>query len=256
MSFFKRAKTRYILHRHAIKHEAWHAVIESLRILHGLSAVEKAHLRELSTLFIHRKCFIGINLPITDEMRVIVAAQACLPILGLGLELLSGWTDIVIYPAAFQVSRDEMDDYGVVHHRERLLSGEAWSRGPVILSWDDVERDVGNSRQGRNVIIHEIAHKLDMLDGSSNGMPPLHYKMPIPEWTSALTEAYEQLRQKIEHHDRVCINPYAATSPAECFAVFSEYFFSAPEVLHVYFADVYQQLCLYYRQEPWGRYQG
>ena len=251
MNFVKRFKTRYILHRYAIKPNVWHAVIERLELLHRLSAVEKAHLRSLSTLLLHEKRFIGVGITITDDMRVTVAAQACLPILYLGLDLLSAWTDILIYPTAFFVNREQVDEYGVVHPQERLLSGEAWSRGPVILSWSDIEQDIRECHQGHNVIIHEIAHKLDMLDGSSNGMPPLHFKMPIPEWTAALSEAYRTLQQHVQHHERTCVNPYAASSPAEFFAVFSEYFFTAPDVLSRHFPLVYRQLAQYYRQEPY-----
>lgn len=253
MNFFNRAKIVYILHRYAIEHDLWREVTEELKVLHGLSAVEKAHLRELSTLFLHQKNMIGINLPVTEKMRVIVATQACLPILHLGLSLLTNWTDIIIYPAAFYISRDETDSCGVVHHQERLLSGEAWSRGPMILSWDDVEWDMQNGSHGHNVIIHEIAHKLDMLNGKSNGMPPLHSGMSIPAWTAALSQAYEVLQQRLAHHHRLCVDPYAASSPAEFFAVFSEYFFCAPDILRTHFDDVYQQLRLYYRQAPLSR---
>lgn len=253
MNFIRRAKTRYILHRYAIQHDLWHTATGPLEILRGLSTVEKAHLRELSTLFLHQKTIIGVKMPLTAEMRVTVAAQACLPILYLGLEVFSGWTDMLIYPTAFYVDRDEIDDCGVVHHQERLLSGEAWSRGPVIVSWDDIKRDIQHSHLGHNVIIHEIAHKLDMLDGSSNGMPPLHFKMPIPNWTAALSDAYAGLRQNLERHRQVYVDPYAVHSPAEFFAVFSEYFFCAPEVLHTHYPQVYEQLQLYYRQDPLKR---
>ena len=254
MNFLKRLQTRYILHRYAIHHDIWQAATEELRLLHGLSAVEKAHLRELSSLFLHQKTLIGINIAIIEAMRITIAAQACLPILHLGLGLLSGWSDIIIYPSAFYAARDEMDDYGVVHHRERILIGEAWSRGPMVLSWDDIAHDRLQGYQGHNVIIHEIAHKLDMLDGSSNGMPPLHYRMSIPEWTSAFSKAYAELNQTLEHHHRSCVNAYAASSPAEFFAVFSEYFFCAPELLLMHFPKVYEQLRLYYRQDPVSRH--
>ncbi|MGR8932522.1 MAG: M90 family metallopeptidase [Gammaproteobacteria bacterium] len=253
MSFFKRLQTRYVLHRYAIRHDIWQVVTEPLPVLQGLSAVEKAHLRELSTLFLRQKNIIGVEIEIAETIKVTIAAQACLPILQLGLGLLSGWSDIVVYPSAFYTQRDETDEYGIVHHRERLLSGEAWSRGPLVLSWGDIENDRLYGRRGHNVIIHEIAHKLDMLDGSSNGMPPLHYKMPIPEWTSTLSKAYDELHRILQHHQRSCINPYAASSPAEFFAVFSEYFFCAPDVLKIHFSDVYSQLSYYYRQDPFGR---
>jgi len=251
MNIFKRARIRYILHRYAIPHDQWLDATESLPVLQGLTAVEKAHLRELATLFIHEKQFVGVQeIQLTDAMCLIIAAQACLPVLKLGPGCLSGWIDIVVYPGAFMVSREERDAAGVVHHEERALIGESWSRGPLILSWDEVQRDILEIQSGRNVVIHEIAHKLDMLNGPADGFPPLHYGMPVNEWTTKLSTAYESLVRRVEHHHRACINPYAATSPAEFFAVISEYFFCAPETLNTHFADVYQQLRIYYRQNP------
>ena len=251
MNIFKRARTRYILHHHAIAHGLWAEVTEKLAILQGMTAVEKAHLRELATLFLHEKQFFGAQeLPLTDTMCLIIAAQACLPALGLGIDSLSGWTGIIVYPGAFRINRDDRDAAGVVHHQEQALIGESWSRGPLIVSWDDVARDMQEKQSGRNVVIHEIAHKLDMLNGPADGYPPLHHGMVITEWSTSLSAAYESLVQRVEHHHRACINPYAATSPAEFFAVISEYFFCAPEILHTHFADVYQQLQLYYRQNP------
>ena len=251
MNIFKRARIRYILHRHAIAYCLWSEVTEKLPVLQGMTAVEKAHLRELTTLFLQEKRFVGVQgLQLTDAMCLMVATQACLPALSFGMGCLSGWIDIIVYPGAFLISRDEMDSAGVVHHQERALVGESWSRGPLIFSWEDVERDSQGVQPGRNVVIHEIAHKLDMLNGPTDGFPPLHYRMPIAEWTSALSAAYESLAQRIEHHHRICINPYAASSPAEFFAVISEYFFCEPEILQNHFADVYHQLVLYYRQNP------
>lgn len=255
MNFLKRVKTRYILHRYSIPHDLWLAVTGELRLLQGMSPVEKAHLRELSTLFLHQKRFLGAGITISEEMRISIAAQACLPVLAMGMGLLTGWTGIIIYPAAFRINRDEMDEFGIVHHNDGILSGEAWARGPVILSWEDIKRDMQGLHPGHNVIIHEIAHKLDMLNGRANGMPPLHTTMRAPQWTAALSDAYEQLQQRLQHQHRVCVNPYAATSPAEFFAVFSEYFFCAPEILRTNFAGVYEQLRLYYRQDPFARCQ-
>ncbi|NOR81337.1 MAG: hypothetical protein GQ529_10990 [Methyloprofundus sp.] len=253
MNFFKRAKTRYILHRYAIKHNLWDSVTNSLQLLQGMSSVEKAHLRELSTVFLQQKRIIGVEVQITEKMRVIIAVQACLPVLTLGIGLLSGWTDIIIYPSAFRVSRNEVDELGIVHHNERILSGEAWSKGPVILSWDDIERDLQGIHPGHNVIIHEISHKLDMLNGVANGMPPLHVSMQSTQWAGILNSAYQLINQRLENHQNICINSYAATSPAEFFAVFSEYFFCAPDIVNTHFADVYQLLQKYYRQDTLSR---
>lgn len=251
MNIFKRARIRYILHRHAVPHKLWLDIVESLTVLQGMSSVEKACLRELSTLFLYEKNFVAARgLTLTQSMRVIIAAQACLPLLRLGFNCLSGWTDIIVYPGAFRVSRDSVDAAGVVHHQEQVLSGESWSRGPLILSWADVERDMLESHSGRNVVIHEMAHKLDALNGSSNGFPPLHSDMPIPRWTEVMSHAYQSLTLGLEQHCHAFINPYAASSPAEFFAVISEYFFCAPETLHSHFAEVYRQLQCYYRQNP------
>ncbi len=256
MNIFKRARIRYILHRHAIAHSLWSEVTGKLTVLQGMTAVEKAHLRELTTLFLREKQFTGVQgFQLTDTMCLFIAAQACLPALGLGIGCLSGWTEIIVYPGAFRISRDDRDAAGVVHHQEQALIGESWSRGPFIVSWDDVERDMQGKESGRNVVIHEIAHKLDMLNGPADGYPPLHQCMAVTKWSTALNAAYEGLVRQVEHHHRICINPYAATSPAEFFAVISEYFFCAPEILHTHFADVYQQLQLYYRQNPLLRQQ-
>ena len=251
MNIFKRAYIRYILHRHAIPHDLWTEATEKLVVLQGMTAVEKAHLRELTTLFLHKKQFLGVQeLQLTDAMCLLIAAQACLPVLGLGIDCLSGWTEIIVYPSAFRTNRDERDSAGVVHHQEQALIGESWSRGPLILSWDDVERDLQGKQPGRNVVIHEMAHKLDVLNGPADGFPPLHQGMALIEWSTSLSAAYESLIQRVEHHQHACINLYAATSPAEFFAVISEYFFCAPEILHKHFVDVYLQLQHYYRQNP------
>jgi len=254
VNIFKRARVRYILYRHAIPHSIWQETEEKLAILHGMTSVEKAHLRELTTLLMHDKNFVGVQgLQLGDAMRVIIAAQACLPILQLGLGCLSGWTDVIVYPEAFRVSRDATDEVGVVHHQEQVLIGEAWSQGPLIVSWADVERETREVDSGRNVVIHEIAHKLDALNGSCNGFPPLHKGMSIPQWTEAFSEAYRSLVEGLEHRHFTDIDPYAATNPGEFFAVMSEYFFCSPEILHAHFAEVYRQLQLYYRQDPLSR---
>jgi len=256
MNIFRRAWTRYVLHRHPIKHDSWEAVTGRLSLLQGLTAVEKAHLRELSTLFLHDKRIFGAQgFEVTEAMRIQVAATACLPILHMGIRLFSAWSDVVIYAEAFRVRRDEIDEMGIVHQQDQVLSGEAWSRGPVILSWYDIEQDTQRGHMGHNVIIHEIAHKLDMLDGSANGIPPLHVAMPVPPWTETFSSAYALLNESLDQHQPVSVDPYAATNPAEFFAVFSEYFFCAPDILHTHFSDVYRQLQLYYRQDPLSRMQ-
>ncbi len=254
LSFLKRTRTRYILQRYAINHHLWEQATGTMYFLEGMSSAEKTRLRELSTLFLHYKKFIGVDISVTPIMRVTIAAQACLPIFSLGLGLLGGWNSIIIYPGAFQISRNETDEYGIVHHSKRILIGEAWLNGSLVLSWDNIVRDLHQPHQGYNVVIHEIAHKLDMLNGRANGMPPLPDDMQREQWSEILGNAYELLNQRLDRHQRICVNAYASISPAEFFAVFSEYFFCAPEILQPHFTDVYHQLRLYYRQDTLVRH--
>ncbi len=255
MKLFPRYHALRILRRHPIADEAWFGVTRRIDLVQALAPVERARLRELATLFLHAKRFTGVQgLTITDDIRISVAAQACLEILNLDPDAFIGWVEIVVYPGAFRVARETRDEDGIVHEEANALSGESWSRGPVILSWEDICRDSFSPRPGRNVVIHEFAHKLDMLNGRANGMPPLHPDMPITDWTAALSEAFDRLRCRVEHHHRPHINAYAATNAAEFFAVICEYFFTAPETLHKYCPEVYRQLETYFQQDTLERY--
>ncbi len=250
MKWLEHLRIRYTLSHHPVPHEAWETLMRDAVIFSGLSAVERAHLRELTTLFLHRKSFDGAQgLVLTIEMRLAVAAQACLLILKLGLEYYDGWVEIVIYPGAFQVTRDDADADGLVSLQQQTLSGESWFRGPVILSWDDVAAGLAGVHPGHNVVVHEFAHKLDMLNGSANGMPPLRTDMVRQQWTDGFSDAYDYLQQQlVQHHPG--LNAYGATAPAEYFAVVSEYFFTDPQTLCQQAPEVYEQLQLFYRQNP------
>jgi len=253
MKSFKRYQTLRILQKHPIPDRDWRAVSDRLPLLQHLTSGEKAELRKLTTLFLHDKHFNGVQgMVVTPEVRITIASQACVEILKLGLDAFSGWVEIVVYPGAFRISREQTDELGLVSMDANVLSGEAWGQGPVILSWEDVARDSFARHPGRNVVIHEFAHKLDMLNGRANGMPPLHPAMPIQDWTDALGTAYHNLLQRLERGQQALINPYAATNPAEFFAVICEYFFTAPQLLHEYEPAVYQQLRAYFLQDPLG----
>ena len=232
----------------------WHAAVDGLTCLRGLSAVERARLRVRVTWFLQHKTLNGVQgLELSPAMRIQIAAQACLPILNLGTEYFDGWYEVIVYPGSFRVPRSFEDDAGVVSESEQILSGEAWERGPVILAWSDIEQDRYDTDTTSNVIIHEFAHKLDMLNGSANGMPPLHAEMSRPTWTRAWTTAYAALRHRLARHETPTIDPYGETDPAEFFAVASEYFFTAPWSLLDEFPAVYEQLRQFYRQDPAAR---
>lgn len=245
----RRWRMRRILRRNPIPQDVWHGVTREIALLRGLDAVQMAHLRVLATWFLHHKSINGVQgLTVTLPMRVMVAAQACLLILNLDVDYFDNWVEVTIYPGAFRTNREQTDAIGLVHRETRVLTGEAWLQGPVILSWDDVERDAYDCQPGRNVVLHEFAHKLDGRNGATNGMPPLRGGMSRKTWSEALSSAYDALRLQLAVGEPVLINPYAATSPAEFFAVLTEYFFTAPDILEHCCPTAYRQLALFYRQ--------
>jgi MtfA peptidase len=203
-------------------------------------------LKDLALLFLAEKQLTAVHgLALTDAMRVSIAAQACLPILELGLDWYSGWTGVVIYPGDFRVRRSEVDEDGVVHEWQDDLAGEAMPRGPVVLSWDATQNDPYT-----NVVIHEFAHKLDMLDGVADGRPPLHPGMDARAWRRAFDEAYQGFCDAVERGRDTWLDPYAAEHPSEFFAVISEAFFEDPRETRRRYPEVYDQLKLFYRQDP------
>jgi Mlc titration factor MtfA (ptsG expression regulator) len=219
-----------------------------IAVLQGLDAVQMAHLRELTTWFLHNKAINGVQgLGVTQAMRVAVAAQACLLILNLDIDCFDDWVEVILYPGAFRVNHEQRDAIGLIHNDANVLSGEAWLRGPVVLSWDDVERDSYHPRPGHNVVLHEFAHKLDGLNGVANGLPPLRRGMSRKRWGEDFSGAYDALCSQVAAGKSACINPYATTSPAEFFAVVCEYFFTAPEKLKKCYPGVHRQLTLFYR---------
>ncbi len=251
--FFRWWEQRQLSHA-LIPAALWQRVVEDSLTGFYLEHHELDRLRELASLFLLRKAVNGAGgLEVDDYMAAVIAANACLLILELDLDYYDGWVEVIVYPEAFVVTREVRDEMGVVHKKRTILGGEAWSRGPLILSWKDARPDASRHAQGSNVILHEFAHKLDMLDGSADGTPPLHPDMELRNWIDTFTETYDCLRERIEKHRGTSIDPYAAENPAEFFAVVSEEFFAAPAHLHLHHADVYQQLRLFYRQDPLQR---
>ena len=253
LSRLQRLALAHRLQRHGIDDALWHGVTRHLPLLDRYGAVEKARLRVLTTRFLQRKSFTGAHgFEITPQMAVVIAAQACVPILELDIGLYDGWHSVIVYPDAFIVAHEVEDEFGLVHEESRVLGGEAWSEGPVILAWDDVERDSFQPHPGHHVVIHEFTHKLDMGNGRANGMPPLPLEMSVEAWTRAFREAFDRLDRRLRrgHAD---IDPYAATEPGEFFAVCCEYFFTAPEVLWRHYPRVYRQLRCYFQQDPLAR---
>ncbi|MCU0834533.1 MAG: zinc-dependent peptidase [Chromatiaceae bacterium] len=245
---------RQILERERARVDAatWERLFARLPLLAGLSEGESRELRDLALLFLRDKTLEEARgLRLDADRRLAIALQACLPVLHLGLDWYRGWYAVIVYPEEFVPEREWVDEDGLVWVEEEAKSGEAWERGPVILSWADVE--AGGVRDGYNVVVHELAHKLDMLDGAANGHPPLHAGMSDADWARVFTSAYEDMVERTDRGEETPIDPYAAESPAEFFAVMSEAFFELPHLLAAEYPEVYDQLRAFYRQDPAAR---
>jgi Mlc titration factor MtfA (ptsG expression regulator) len=254
--------------RRPIEPALWERVTASWLFMRGLGAADNARLRELSERFLATKQFSGTHgLEVSHAMQVDIAAQASILVLELGLEWYEGWTDIVVYPSQFAPERESVDEAGVVHLTNDAMAGEAWLGGPVILSYEDVAMTADEQMRvaGYNVVIHEFAHKLDMRNGDPNGFPPLHAGMDAKAWKRAFATAYADFSARVDAAealparriqaalDKLPMDPYAAESAAEFFAVASEAFFETPEQLAPAYAGIYDQLRLFYRQDPLAR---
>jgi Mlc titration factor MtfA (ptsG expression regulator) len=248
--------------------ELWRRATSAWLFMRGLEAAEEERLRELAGRFLAAKHFSGTHgLEVTELMQVEVAAQACILILELGEEWYEGWSEIIVYPSQFAPEREVVDEAGVVHLTQDPMAGEAWLGGPVILSYEDVAMAGDESMRvaGYNVVIHEFAHKLDMRNGDPNGFPPLHAAMNAAAWKRAFASAYEDFCGRVDAAealperrvqqalDALPLDPYAAENAAEFFAVGSEAFFETPELLAPAYPAVYEQLRLFYRQDPRAR---
>lgn len=190
-----------------------------------------ARLAALTATFLHCKSITTVDgLELDSDQRCTLAALCCLPLLEFGAEGLHGWSQLIVYPDAFRVRRDHVDAAGVLHQWDDDLAGEAWDSGPLILSWADVQADIAEPDAGCCVAVHEMAHKLDMLDGAIDGTPPLPRDWQRA-WARDFQGAYDGFVAKVDAGHETLIDPYAAEATDEFFAVCSEYHFSAPWLL-------------------------
>lgn len=252
LSAWRRRRT---LAKHPVAPQVWQRVRQRLSFLDGLSETQYQLLQERSVLFLQAKHLSALpGVELDEEQRLFLAAQAQLPLLHLEeLNWYQGFHEIVLYPDDFISPQRHRDPSGIVHEWDAEHSGEAWHQGPVILAWPGVLSSGG--WDGYNLVIHELAHKLDMLNGDANGLPPLHSDMRVSEWAQAMQHAFDDLNRQLARNPdaQTPIDPYAAEDPAEFFAVTSEYFFSAPDLLSSAYPRVYQQLSHFYRQDPLAR---
>ncbi len=218
-----------------IPDELWRQTLVQFPFLTAGAPADHTRLRNLAAQFLAQKQFSGAHsLVVTDAMAVAVAAQACLPVLHLGLKLYDDFEGIVIHPGAMLARRSVVDAAGVLHHYREALVGEAMQGGPVTLSWEDVAASGALADQGHNVVIHEFIHKIDMRTGSANGCPPLPNRAARAHWQTTMQAAFEDFNTRVVMANRFGAEPpwldaYGATAPAEFFAVAAEAFFVSPE---------------------------
>jgi len=232
--------------------DEWVAIVErNIGVYKNLPMPLRLQLRQLIKQFLHQKQFTGCNgLEITDEIRVTVAAEACMLLLHRPTGVYPGLKYILVYPRGFTVSRDQQDTDGVVKSGHHNILGESWSRGKVILAWDHVLHGGRNFVDGQNLVLHEFAHQLDAETGMTDGAPVLLSANSYRGWASALSTEFLALQKNARRGKRSLMDHYGATNPAEFFAVATETFFEKPEQMAEHHEELFEVLLSYYRIDP------
>ena len=231
------------LHRQALAGLPWLRQLEPRR---------RDRLAALAAEFLADKAITPLHgLRLDEVQRLRLALLCCMPLLEFGREGLHGWRELLVYPGAFRARRSHMDAHGILHEGDDELIGEAWMHGPVLLSWADVRADIAAPFDGYCVAVHEIAHKLDALDGVMDGTPPLPRAWQR-QWASDFQRAYDAFCEAIDAGHDTTIDPYAAEAPEEFFAVCSEYHFSDPATLQRALPAVAAHLQRFYGPPPAG----
>ena len=232
--------------------QAWREILRRrmpafARLPTPLQLQVKKHVQVL----VAEKPFIGCaGLVVNDEMRVLIAAQAALLLLNRPADYFGNLRQVLVYPGAFVVEREQGDGSGLTHATRRALSGESWQQGQLLLSWDDVLAGAADPGDGHNVVIHEFAHQLDQERGRANGAPWLGRREAYPSWARVLSAEFNALRQRLARGEVGVIDAYAATDPAEFFAVVAEHFFEQPAALAASHPALYAEYARLFRCDP------
>ncbi|MFH1037817.1 MAG: M90 family metallopeptidase [PVC group bacterium] len=230
----------------------WLPIVErSVPRFRNLSETDRQELLGDIRVFLDEKRFEGCGgLALTDEIRVTIAAQACLLLLHRKNDDYPRLDSILVYPHAYRAEGKKVSPGGFIREGAETRAGESWSRGAVVLSWDDVKKSASDLRDGHNVVLHEFAHQLDQENGDADGTPPLPDRSRYTAWARVLGGEYRELVREIGKGHRTDIDPYGALSPAEFFAVVTECFFEKPAALRRRHPELYRQISLFYGQDP------
>ncbi|MBA3625015.1 MAG: zinc-dependent peptidase [Methylibium sp.] len=249
--WWRRQRDARLLRRRAIPSSLWQTTLSLYPFIAARDDAQLERLQALAALFLARKEFTAVGgLQLSDEIAVAIAAQACLPVLELGLDAYDGFVGIVVHPDEVVAHREVTDEHGIVHHFDEVLTGEAMEGGPVMLSWNDVARAGSSAATGYNVVIHEFVHVLDMHDGIVDGMPPLPDAQARRHWQVVMQAAFERLRRSLDAGQGGFLDPYGAESIEEFFPVAAEAFFVAPQALRAEQPALYELFAAYFRQDP------
>ena len=232
--------------------ESWCSTIErNVPYYRCLPEPSKRELEQLIYRFLSKKWFEGGGgFEITEEVRVTIAAQACILLLHRDAPLYPKLRTVIVYQDAYRADQTERRAAGVEVRSEQVRHGESWSHGVVVLSWDDVLSGARSPRDGENLVFHEFAHQLDHEDGAANGAPYLPHRSMYSAWAEILGREYQDLISSIARNQPTLLRRYGASNPAEFFAVITEMFFERPGDLRSEHPDLYHQLELFYEQDP------
>ncbi|WP_422018648.1 zinc-dependent peptidase [Roseateles sp.] len=242
--------------RHAIPDALWQLTLLRYPFLARRSAADLAELRRLCSLFLASKEFHGVNgFEVTDEVAIAVAAQACLPVLRLGLSWYDGFVGVVMHAGEVVAQRRVEDEDGIVHEYDEELAGEAMEGGPLMLAWNAVAVSDDPAQFGAdavfNVVIHEFAHVIDMRDGLADGVPPLDGGSAARErWIEVIDAEWERFCERIDAGEETLIDPYGGEAVEEFFAVAVEAFFVAPTAMRAEEPAMYELLAGFFKQDP------
>lgn len=246
----KRQQRRQFLKQQPLP-PAWRDILaKNLPLIRSLPESLQEQLHGLIQIFLDEKRFEGCQgLEINDEIRVTIAAQACMLLLNRETRFYPKLKTIYVYPHAY-VAKSVQNIGGIMVEDQNVRLGESWTDGPLVLSWDSVTGGARNVYDGRNVVFHEFAHQLDQEDGSADGAPLLPDRNCYRSWAQVLGQEYEKLCRKQKKRKRSVLNKYGATNPAEFFAVATEAFFEKPKQMQKRLPDLYEELKNYYHLDP------
>ena len=231
--------------------ESWRVTLRQLAFHETLDAVERSMLEDCLRVIVAEKHWEGCaGLEMDDEVRVTIAAQAALPILRIEHDYYRRIRSIFVYPSTFLIPGAAADGRSTVHVEGQPVLGLAYHGGPIVLAWDSVVQGARNDEDGRNVVIHEFAHALDLLDRYADGTPPLKGREQFDAWRRIMEDEYKSLIEKAERGRRAVLDKYGATNPAEFFAVATECFFEKPRQLESKHTELYTLLRTYFGQDP------